>query len=144
PTKAVTRILARRDGGQHEPRRRGGRKVLGRVHRHVGPPVQHGRLHLGDEDTLPADLPDRHVAQAIAAGVDDDGLDLPPEELADVARLPTGELAAPGGRPQRRRGSAHDASFHRARLPGGPPPTGRTGYGGRLRAAPPEASPPTP
>ena len=41
-------------------------QVLGRVHGHVGPPVEHGGLHLLDEHALAAHLPDRDVQAAVA------------------------------------------------------------------------------
>ena len=56
---------------QHEalgrPRRR---QVLGRVHGHVGPALEHGVLHLLGEHALAADLPDRPVAHPVARGLD--------------------------------------------------------------------------
>ena len=61
-------------GHRRQPQARGGdrREVLGRVDGDVGPPVEHGRLHLLDEDALAADLPRSGRPGAGRPVVDDD------------------------------------------------------------------------
>ena len=96
PTRASRRVGPLGDSGQHQARRRPGRQVLGRVHRHVGPAVEHRQLDLLGEDALPADAVERLVGPAVALGADDDHLDLDAgvgtaEEPGDQVGLPAGQ-----------------------------------------------------
>ena len=68
------------DRREHQPGWRGGGQVLRRVFREVGPAVEHRLLHLLDEHAGPAHLVDRHVGATVAAGLDDDELDVTAEQ----------------------------------------------------------------
>ena len=111
------------------------RQVLARVHRHVGPPVEHRGLHLLDEDALAPDLPERSVAVTVAFGGDDDQLDRRRRTGVPQSRWPRSRPASgPGRCPGSRCG----------RRDGGGALRGRTGRAASRPAARPGASRPPP
>ena len=63
--QAVAGVGPLGDGRQHQSLRGSRREILGRVHGHVGPAVQHRRLHLLDEYPLAADAVERHVGLTV-------------------------------------------------------------------------------
>ena len=88
---------------QNEPVDLSRRKVLGRMHGHVGAAGEHRSLDLLDEHTLAAHLPDLDVLPAIAGRVDDHLLDV--DAGVDGAQPTTrhGRLASGPARCRRRR-----------------------------------------
>ena len=85
-------------------------QVLGRVHREVGPAVEHGLLHLLHEHALAAEGADRRVGAGVARGLHQDQLDVQAgvhglQQRGHVLGLPAGQGTAPGRQAQRRAGS---------------------------------------
>ena len=72
------------------------------MHRGVGPPVGHGRLDLGDEHALAADLVERRRRVPVALGAHDDRLDVEAgvglaQQRGDHLGLAQRQRRAPGG-----------------------------------------------
>lgn len=103
----VTRILAPRDGSQHEALGLCGRQVLERVDGEVHLASQQRLTQRRDEHAGAADLREMLLGGVSVRG-DLDELDGAPGHLADrvgdQAGLRHGELAAPGAQPERRAG----------------------------------------
>ncbi len=104
--QGVTGVGPADDSVQSEALGRPGRQVLGRVDGEVGAPLQNRGLHLLDEHPLATQLPDRDLPALVAGGRDHHQLDLQPglggaQGAGHLVGLPPGQLAAPGGDPQR-------------------------------------------
>ena len=90
----VARVGPFRNRREDEAGRGHGRQVLGRVHRDVGPAVEHGLLHLFHEDALSTHAMDVGGLVGVAVRLDEHVLDIATEARADVLGLPAREPAA--------------------------------------------------
>ena len=112
-------------------------KILRRVHRGVGPTIEHGLLDLLDEHALAADHMQRDVLAPIAGRLDEHELGVAtrgPERLRHRTCLSTSLGTATRGQPQRRQ--RHSSTSFRQRHSVS---AGRTGRSPRRRCAHPAA-----
>ncbi len=99
--QCVARIASLGDRGQTQALDIQRGEIFGRMNRHVGPAIQHGIAHLGDERPGSAKCLHRHVAPAIPKGLHQDEFGVAAHEPSDMFSLPERERTAPGGQPQR-------------------------------------------
>ena len=85
-----------RNRHEHEPRRRLGREILGRMDRDIGAAVDDRLLDLAGEDASAADRVQLGGLVAVAGRRHEDELDVAPEARADAFRLPPRERTRAG------------------------------------------------
>ena len=78
PHQHIGRVTASRERTDREGRVGQRGQILGRMHGRVCSSVEHGRLHLFDEDALAADLMERNVLTAIPRRLDEHQLAVDP------------------------------------------------------------------
>ena len=102
----VARVGARQDGGQPQPLGHPGGQILQRMHGEIDPAIQQRFFDFLCEKPFAADLGQAAILDAVAAGSDDDGLD-----VGFLSQAGSDEMGAQHGRLGERERAAARADF---------------------------------